>query len=426
MKIKNFKCVLCRKEYKPSEVEYACPKCGSLGVLEINYDYSSFIKDVKVPYEFKNTMWEFLNFFPIDNSKKIKKYKAEDTQHFSKDDFKNIPPLKIGGTPLYRNKDLLKELQIKDLYIKDDTVNPTSSLKDRASSLVVKLALDKGVKAITCASTGNAASSLAGVCASVGLKCYIFVPKAAPEAKITQLLMYGAEVFAVDGSYDDAFDLSIEATKKFGWYNRNTGYNPFTIEGKKTVSLEIIKQIISNKLNIPDKVFVPVGDGCIISGVYKGFYDLMNTGIINKIPQLIAVQAEGSNAIYLAMKKGDKIESIKPDTIADSISVGRPRNGEMAISNIRASNGFAEVVSDKEILDAMRILAKRTGIFAEPAGATAFAGLLKMSREKRLRPDETVAIIVTGSGLKDIGSALKAVKKPHYIKPDMNDVEKNL
>ena len=398
---------MCKKEYKLSEIQYTCPKCGSLGVLEVNYDYSSFISEQEVPIALEQTMWEFANFLPIS-------------------DFKNIPPLKVGGTPLYKNKALAKELQIKNLLIKDDTVNPTSSLKDRASALVVKLALDKGVKAITCASTGNAASSLAGICASVGLKCYIFVPKTAPEAKITQLLMYGAEVFVVDGSYDDAFDLSIEATKRFGWYNRNTGYNPFTIEGKKTVSLEIVQHIISNDLNIPDKVFVPVGDGCIISGVYKGFYDLMNTGIINKIPQLIGVQAKGSNAIYLAMKRGDRIKKIEPNTIADSISVGRPRNGEMAISNIRASNGGVEVVSDKEILDAMRILAERTGIFAEPAGAAAFAGLLKMVKERRLDPDETVVILVTGSGLKDIDSALKAVKQPHYIKPSLKEVEKIL
>jgi len=401
---------LCKTEYKPSQVKYTCPKCGSLGVLEINYDYKSFQqKKQEIPLSFpikniEDSMWEFAKFLPIS-------------------DFKNIPPLKVGGTPLYRNTDLSRELEIKDLYIKDDTINPTSSLKDRASALIVKLALDKGVKAITCASTGNAASSLAGICASVGLKCYIFVPKTAPKAKITQLLMYGAEVFAVDESYDDAFDLSIEATKKFGWYNRNTGYNPFTIEGKKTVSLEIANQL---SFNIPNKVFVPVGDGCILSGVYKGFYDLIKICIIKKIPQLIAVQAEGSNAIYLAMKRGDKIERIKPNTIADSISVGRPRNGEMAISHIRASNGWVEVVSDEQILNAMSILAKRTGIFAEPAGATAFAGLLKMSREKRLKPDETVAVLVTGSGLKDIDSALKTVKQPHYIKPNIEEVEENL
>ena len=407
MRIKNLRCVLCKKEYKAEEVQYTCSKCGSLGVLEVNYDYSSFISEQEVPIVLEQTMWEYLSFLPIS-------------------DFKNIPPLKVGGTPLYKNKYLSKKLQIKDLYIKDDTTNPTSSLKDRASALVIKLALDKGVKAITCASTGNAASSLAGICASVGLKCYIFVPKTAPKAKIIQLLIYGAEVFAVDGSYDDAFDLSIEATNKFGWYNRNTGYNPFTIEGKKTVSLEIIKQIISNKFNIPDKILVPVGDGCIISGVYKGFYDLIKVGILKKMPQLIGVQAEGSNAIYLAMKRGDKIESIKPNTIADSISVGRPRNGEMAISHIRASNGFVELVPDEQILEAMRILARRTGIFAEPAGAAAFAGLLKMSREKRLKSDEIVVVLVTGSGLKDIDSALKAVKKPHYIKPNLKEVKKIL
>jgi threonine synthase len=406
LKIKNFKCVLCKTEYDPEEVQYTCSSCGTLGILEVNYDYRSFTEAsyLDISPDIKQGMWKYTNFLPIDN-------------------FKNIAPLKVGDTPLYINKALAKELQIKDLFIKDDTVNPTASLKDRASALVVKIALDKGVKAITCASTGNAASSLAGICASVGLKCYIFVPKTAPKAKIAQLLMYGAEVFAVDGSYDDAFDLSIEATKKFGWYNRNTGYNPFTIEGKKTVSLEIANQL---SFNIPDKVFIPVGDGCIISGVYKGFYDLIKVGILKKIPQLIAVQAEGSNAIYLAMKKGDKIERIKPNTIADSISVGRPRNGEMAISNIRSSNGWVELVSDEQILDAMRVLARRTGIFAEPAGATAFAGLLKMSREKRLKPDETVVVLATGSGLKDIDSAMKAVKKPHYIKPDIKEVKKIL
>lgn len=260
-------------------------------------------------------------------------------------------------------------------------------------------------RTVACASTGNAASSLAVQAASVGLPCYIFVPHNAPRAKIIQLLMCGATVFAVQGSYDDAFDLCIEACNTFGWYNRNTGYNPYLVEGKKTVSLEIAEQL---NWQAPDSVIVPTGDGCIISGVYRGFEDLYRLGMIDHMPRLIAVQAAGSPAIVRALEGDGVVRLCEAHTVADGISVGLPRNGAMAVRNIRASNGFGLTVSDEQILAAEKALATRTGIFAEPSGAAAYAGLLRLLDEGKLSTDERVVLLITGSGLKSVDAVANA------------------
>jgi threonine synthase len=379
--IHHLQCVLCAARYDQAEIAYTCPTCGPLGVLEVHYDYEQVAQRLgraQLAQERDPTIWRYRALLPISYSQT------------------NMPPLAVGGTPLYPVKRLRAYLGMQDLWLKDDTRNPSASLKDRAS--VIAVVLSQG-KTVACASTGNAASSLAVQAAAVGLPCYIFVPHNAPRAKVVQLLMCGATVFAVQGSYDDAFDLCIEACSTFGWYNRNTGYNPYLVEGKKTAGLEIAEQL---DWQVPDSVLVPTGDGCIISGMYRGFEDLHRLGMIERMPRMIAVQAEGSPAIVRALEGDGVVRPYPAQTIADGISVGLPRNGAMAVKNIRASGGFGVTVSDAEILAAEKELARLTGVFAEPSGAACYAGLLRLLEEGSIARDERVVLLVTGSGLKSI------------------------
>lgn len=406
--IHYLQCVLCDVRYDPAEVTYTCPTCGPLGVLGVHYDYekiSQHISRATLAEDHDPTFWRYRALLPIS-------YSPTDR-----------PVLSIGGTPLYAVNRLRDYLGMKDLWLKDESRNPSASLKDRASIIAVIRAVGtypsrqrryevtavhtgetKGEgKTVACASTGNAASSLAVQAASVGLPCYIFVPHNAPRAKIVQLLMCGATVFAVKGSYDDAFDLCIEACNTFGWYNRNTGYNPYLVEGKKTVGLEIAEQL---DWQVPDSILVPTGDGCIISGVYRGFEDLYRLGMIERIPRMIAVQAEGSPAIVRALQGDGIVRPLQAQTVADGISVSLPRNGAMAVKVIRESGGFGFTVSDEEILAAEKELARLTGVFAEPSGAASYAGLRRLLSEGRIERDERVVLLVTGSGLKSIDAVV--------------------
>jgi threonine synthase len=385
--ISYVQCVLCGTRYDPDEVVYTCPACGPLGVLAVHYDYAQIAPHMSREQLAKNhdsSMWRYRPLLPISYSQEER------------------PALSIGGTPLYPVERLHNYLGMSDLWLKDDSRNPSASLKDRASIIAVMLA--KG-RTVACASTGNAASSLAVQAAAIGLPCYIFVPYNAPRAKIVQLLMSGATVFAVNGTYDDAFDLCIEACNTFGWYNRNTGYNPYLVEGKKTVGLEIAEQL---HWQVPDTVLVPTGDGCIISGVYRGFEDFYRLGMIERIPRLIAVQAEGSPAIVRALEGDGIVRSYDAHTIADGISVGLPRNGAMAVQHIRVSNGFGVTVADEEILSAQKELARLTGVFAEPSGAASYAGLLRLLNEGKIAHNERVVMLITGSGLKSIDAVAGA------------------
>src|SRR5947199_4344309 len=384
--IHHLQCVLCGASYNPVAVEYTCPACGPSGILAVHYDYEQVAPHIgraQLAENHEQTAWRYRALLPISHS------------------YKGTPQLAIGGTPLYAVERLQAYLGMKDLWLKDDTRNPSASLKDRASIIAVVLAEGKTV---ACASTGNAASSLAVQAASMGLPCYIFVPHNAPRAKVVQLLMCGATVFAVNGSYDDAFDLCIQACNTFGWYNRNTGYNPYLVEGKKTVGLEIAEQL---GWQVPDSVIVPTGDGCIISGVYRGFEDLYLLGVIDHIPRLIAVQAEGSPAIVRALEGDGVVRPCEAHTVADGISVGLPRNGAMAVRHIRASHGFGVTVSDAEILAAEKELARLTGVFAEPSGAASYASLLHLLEEGKVARDERVVLLVTGSGLKSIDAVVE-------------------
>jgi threonine synthase len=396
--VSHMQCTICGKRYQLDEVEYTCPDCGPAGTLDIEYDFDRLrgdltperLSDSARGSRWEQSMWRYRPLLPV----------TED--HY-------IPPLPVGWTPLLEVPRLAEILGIKSLWIKDDGRNPTASLKDRASAMVVARAMQLRSPVVTTASTGNAAAALAGVCASAGQKAVIFVPATAPEAKIAQMLVFGATVFAVQGTYDDAFDLCLKAAQEFGWYCRNTGMNPFTTEGKKTAALEIAEQL---GWHVPDVLVVSVGDGSIIGGQHKGFRDLLSLGWIKKMPRLIGVQAEGSANLVKAWIAGQDGATMQPgpaDTIADSISAGLPRDRVKALRAVRESGGAYISVSDSAILAAIPELAQYTGVFAEPAAAATLAGLREALRTGVIHPQERIVLLVTGSGLKDIRSAMRSV-----------------
>ena len=391
--VKGAVCIKCGSEHAAGNDTYTCTasgengKCG--GILEIVYDYDYIrtrVSREKFASDKNFSMWRYLDFLPIEEGAQP-------------------GPLRAGWSPLYRADALGHIFGIKNLYIKDDGLNPTSSLKDRASAIAAVRAHHAGKDTVACSSTGNAASSLAGAAASLGLKSVIFVPERAPQAKLTQLLIFGATVISVKGDYGATFRLSARAIEKYGWYNRNAAINPYLSEGKKTVSLEIAEQM---GFAAPDFVAVSVGDGCTIAGVWKGFKDLYAVGLIDKLPRLVSVQAEGCCPVNRASERNAPLEPMEENTLADSIAVGVPRNGDKALAAIRESNGITVNVSDEEILGAMRLLGRHAGVFGEPAGVAGTAGLAKAAAQGLIPHDALVVSIVTGNGLKDIASAQKA------------------
>ncbi len=409
-KIRLLRCVSCGREYLPGEVQYTCTDCGDLlGTLDVVYDYESikrkFSKDI-LNENRDFSLWRYLPILPVEKTEYIQ-------------------PLHTGWTPLTRFFQLETTFGLRRLHIKDDTRNPTGSLKDRASSIAIARALEGGHKVVTAASSGNAGCSMAAFAACAGIKSYIFVPDTIPRAKLAQLVIFGANVILVKGTYDQSFELCLDASKRWGWYSRNTAYNPYLVEGKKTVALEICEQL---NWKIPDKIFVPVGDGCIISGVWKGFCDMHKLGFIDGLPSLVGVQAKGSAPLVEAFEEGrSSVEPIIPHTIADSIKVGNPRDQVKALRAIRESSGTFISVSDKEIKDAINLLATSTGIFAEPAGATALAGLKKAVGERLVDPNERIVILVTGTGLKDIEAVDFDIEtKTISVEPSIEDVERKL
>jgi len=411
-----FECVDCSKHYLPNEAAYVCPSCSAAqkemeplaGVLRCIYDYETISKEFG-PEKLKNrTTKSFARW------KEILPITSVDS----------LPPLIIYETPLRPVANLRREFGLDNLWIKDDTVQPTASFKDRASALVVACAREKGKDTVATASTGNAATALAGQAASVGIRSVIFAPASAPTAKLTQILVYGGTLLPIKGTYDEAFELSIGACNEFGWYNRNTAYNPFTVEGKKTAALEIWEQL---GYKSPDWVIIPTGDGVILSGIEKGFADLKAMGLIEKMPKLAAAQAAGCQPIVRAWEtKTPIVPELKAKTIADSISVGVPRAGLWAIKAIDSTGGIAVAVEDEEIIDAIAILGRTTGVFAEPAAATAVAALKKLAKNGTLNREDTVVTLVTGNGLKDIPAASRSVALPKAIHPDLNEVKKAL
>jgi len=401
MFVKEYECTLCHRKYSPDQDLFTCPVCGEKGILEINYDYESMKKIVTKAYFQKNSdysMWRYLPMMSLSG-----------TGH--------PETLRVGWTPLYRSRSLEKTFGLKALYIKDEGLNPTASLKDRASAVAVLKAIERNQTVISCASTGNAASSLAGNAARMGLKSVIFVPKRAPLGKLAQLLCFGALVISVDGDYKDAFNLSKAAIDHYGWYNRNAAINPHLVEGKKTVSLEIVEQL---DFQMPDWVAVSVGDGCTVAGVYKGFYDFYQLGLIDRIPKILAVQSQECAPFVEADRENRSLRECEENSIADSISVGIPRNPQKALRAVRDSKGAWIAVPDQEILDAMKSLGSSEGIFGEPAGVTSLAGVKKAIETHVIRKTDSVVVIMTGNGLKDPANALKAAGSPIQMKPDLN------
>ncbi|MCI9215174.1 MAG: threonine synthase [Oscillospiraceae bacterium] len=391
------KCVKCGKIYESTPDLTNCT-CG--GILDIIYDYD-YIKTQltkeKLASRRDNSMWRYRELLPVEESTPA-------------------PPLRVGWSPLYKASRLAKELGIARLYVKDDGVNPTASLKDRASSMAVAKAMEAGAKVIACSSTGNAASSLAGNAAAAGLKTYIFVPSRAPKGKVAQLMTFGATVISVQGSYEETFELSKQAIEKWGWYNRNAAINPYLSEGKKTVGLEIMEQL---GWEVPDYIAISVGDGCTIAGLWKGLKDLYAIGFIDKLPRLISAQAEGCCPLNRAIETGEPWRPMEENTLADSIAVGVPRNADKALMAIRESNGLVVNVSDQEIMAAQKLLGRTCGVFGEPAGVTGTAGLKKLCEQGKIAPDATVVSVVTGNGLKDVANAIDACGAPISIPSDM-------
>lgn len=404
-------CLVCGARYAPDEVDYVCPDHGDDGILDVVYDYGRIAKRWSRRATTESnvlSMWRYLPLLPI----------AVDA---------SIPPLRIGLTPLYEAPRLAAGLGLSHVWVKDEGVQPTGSLKDRASAVAVVKATERGAPVITTASTGNAAAALAGVCASVKQPSVIFVPASAPQAKVAQLLAYGSTVLLVDGTYDQAVELSLRSSERFGWYNRTTGFNPYMSEGKKTAALEIVEQL---GWQAPDVVVVSVGDGCIIGGLHKGFRDLVALGWIDRIPRLIGVQADGSGYLAEAWRRGEDVLAKRPieaDTVADSIAAGLPRDRLKAMRAVCDSDGAFVTVSDQEILAAIPLLARGCGVFAEPAAAAAYAGLVRAAALGLVLHDDRIVLLSTGSGLKDIPAAMRAVEESggvaHHVSPDLAEVE---
>jgi len=427
----GLKCMLCGEEYGINEVDYVCPKHGDEGILDVLLDYDFIARrasPAQLADDAKRSMWRYLPFLPLDPA-------------LTAELVPGTVLSSVGWTPLYPAPRLADQLGLKHLWIKDDSRQPTASLKDRASAVAVVKARERNADTVTTASTGNAAAALAGLCAAVDQPNVIFVPRTAPQAKIAQLLAYGSTVLLVDGTYDDAFELCLEAARAFGWYNRNTGFNPYMSEGKKTVILEVCEQLsLQNAKSpsplsrwlAPDAVIVPVGDGCIIGGVHKGLRDLLALGWIDHMPRIIGVQAEGSAPLVDAWERGLdplEMEPVDAHSVADSIVAGLPRDRIKALRAVRDTGGAYVRVSDDQILSAIPALARGCGVFAEPAAAAAYAGLAKALDLGVVANDERMVVLSTGSGLKDIASVMKALgaeKQPPIVEPTLAHVEEVL
>jgi len=407
MNMKGYECIACAKTQLADFTGFVCPACGEN--LEITYDYADIRKEFVPDYD-------YAPFLPVSRL---------DTPF----------PLRVGRTPLIAAPRLGESLGLRNLYLKDETSNPSASTKDRASAIVLRRAMDVGARTIAVASTGNAGSSLACLAAALDMRAVVFVPETAPVAKLTQALAFGATVLAVRGNYDDAFDLCLKASDELGWFNRSTGYNPFTREGKKTCAYEIWEDL---GRVVPDRVVVSSGDGNLLSGMWKGWRDLHAAGLINRLPKIDCAQSENSAAICNTVRQlhdqGDSnpdwsnvvVDEVKATTVADSISVDRPRDGLAAVKSILQSGGEAITVPDPEILSAIPEIARSSGVFAEPAAAAPWAAVKQMAADKQIDADELIVCLVSGSGLKDIANAATAVGKPLTVDPTTEAVRESL
>jgi threonine synthase len=400
-------CIVCGKLYPPGDHQ-TCRACGPEGILDARYDYDAARSRLTLETLANRgaDMWRYQELLPVPAGVRR-------------------PDVQVGWTAVLEAPRLAAATGVRRLFLKDEGRNPTGSFKDRASAVGVAKALEFGYQAIACASTGNAASSLAGMAASVGLPAFIFVPERAPEPKVAQLLMFGATVFRVRGSYEQAFDLCRAACERFRWYNRNSGTNPYLVEGKKTAGLEIAEQFLRGRLldgDLPDWVAVSVGDGCTIGGITKGLHEFKRLGLARVMPRMLGVQADGASPIVRAFESKADVEPSGAATVADSIAVGTPRNWRRALAWVRASRGTMLAVSDDAILDAMRTTARLGAVFGEPAGAAAVAGVRAAVSAGIVPAGAAVLAVITGNGLKDIRAAMSAAGQPHEVRPDLSAV----
>jgi len=403
--VTSLRCVACGREH-PRDASGTCTACGVEGILDVVFDYDR-VKLALSPetlWSRPRDAWRCRELIPIHPDSPL-------------------PPLHVGWTPIYDAPRLATFAGVKRLHLKDEGRNPTASFKDRASSVGVVKAQEAKARTIACASTGNAASSLAGFAASVGLPSVIFVPERAPDPKVTQLLVFGAHVIKVKGTYDQAWELCQAACARWGWYNRNCAVNPFLIEGKKTAGHEIAEQVGAE---VPDWVAVSVGDGCTIAGVWKGLREMHRLGFLPRLPRMLGVQAEGAQPITHAFRTRTPFHPSEATTFADSICVGHPRNWRKALAAIEESHGSMVAVADGEIVHAMRMTARLGAVFGEPAGAASVAGILHARTEGIVSATDSVLALVTGSGLKDVRSAQEAAGTPWTVEPAMTPLEELL
>jgi len=399
----GLKCVECGYEHNANEVNYLCRRCGGNLDVVLNLDHAAERVNKETFENRGQGLERYLEFLPVKQP---------------------FITLFEGGTPLLRCERLAERFKLKNLYVKDETRNPTGVFKDRATAVATTKVMELGLKTVAIASTGNAAASQASYSAKAGLECFVCIPASIPIGKLTQSIAYGAKILPVKGTYDQAFDIILEACERFGWYNCSLGVNPFRIEGKKTISYEICEQLYYDP---PDELMIPMGNGCLLAGLWKGWKEFSELGFVNGAPVMVGIQAEGSAPLVKASKEGKiKVEPVLPNMVADGIAVGNPRNATKALRALKESHGIAETVSDKEILDAQKTLAKLEGVFAEPAGAAPIAGLKKLIDEGRIGRNDVVVCVVTGTGLKNPAASLKHYKIPQSIEPRISAVEQAL
>lgn len=406
--VRGLKCRECDREY-PVEAIYVCEFC--FGPLEAVYDYKAIKKVLsrKVIEKRDKTLWRYQELLPIDGEPQV--------------------GLNSGFTPLIRAENLAKELGVENLYIKDDTVaHPTLSFKDRVVAVALTKAKEFGFNTVACASTGNLAHSVSAHGAKAGFERFIFIPASLEPSKIVASLVYEPNLIAVDGNYDEVNRLCSEIANKYKWAFVNINIRPFYAEGSKTQGFEIIEQL---GWKAPDNVVVPCASGSLLTKIWKSFKEFQEIGIISELnTKVFAAQATGCSPISLAIKQGtDVIKPVKPDTIAKSLAIGNPADGFYAARVVKKTGGYGEDASDKEIIDAIKLLAKTEGIFAETAGGVTLACTKKLIQTGKIKKDETTVICITGNGLKTQEALSGHTGSPHYIKPNLasfEDVLKNI
>jgi threonine synthase len=393
-------------KYGADEIIYSCKRCGD--ILEINYEYDLLKANLNksnwktLPF----SLWRYKDFMPIRNSSKI-------------------VSLKEGGTGLHLCKNLAEHLGLRDLYAKNEGENPTGSFKDRGMTVGITKAVELDVKTVICASTGNTSASLAAYAAKAGLQCIVLIPSGKIAlGKLAQAMVYGAKVVQIRGNFDQALKMVLELSEHNEVYLLNS-INPFRLEGQKSLAYEICDQL---NWVPPDRVIVPVGNAGNISAIWKGFVEFHKIGLIDKLPKMIAIQAEGAAPIARAIKNGkyEIMPERKPETIATAIRIGAPVSWKKALRAIRDSGGMAETVTDEEILEGQKKIARLEGLFVEPASASSIAGLKKLFEAGEIGKDEVTVCVITGHGLKDPDIAIKISEKPFEVNAEIGAIEKIL